>query len=150
MSAPSLEYLAGVFDTKACVLVNKRRRAKDARSPYYFLQITLNFVDEGIVRAFQDRFGGSVAPVQGTHRWTATTRVAEAAVRALAPYLRSKRQQAHVALGFCDHVNGAQHAGRTLTRDAQAVRERFREELHLLNAEMRPSISRANWERIRD
>jgi hypothetical protein len=98
-------YLAGLFDGEGCVVITNT--ALPNRADSYCLRVFLTMVDREGPGLFHARFGGNFyekQPANPRHRrqytWQTSGKIAGAALEAMRPYLRVKRDQVELALEF--------------------------------------------------
>lgn len=99
-----LAYLAGLIDGEGCIRVKKSKPRNDRSTPTYTAAVHVRMVDEPAIAFLSATLGGWYYKERPHSRgrplycWQATGRVADAALRAVRPYLRIKGPQADVAL----------------------------------------------------
>ena len=122
MKKTDLAYFAGIFDGEGCIIIRK------GRSGYHTAMATLTNTNEWICRQFQFSFGGSVymRSPQGDRRqaiwaWSVEAQKAQGFLEIIVPYLKLKRAQAEIAIGFAKRVH--KQRGYRLTAGELAIRE---------------------------
>ena len=98
-----LAWLAGFIDGEGCVRISRDRTRHDNLS--YTLSIQISQKDPAILREIQANWGGSLYHKQperngGVYNLQIKSRQGAVLLEALLPYLRVKRTQAELALGF--------------------------------------------------
>ena len=127
----SLEYIAGFFDGEGYIQIAKRSPSGHSRSPYWLLACIGN-THRGVLDEIAKVTGGKVLFHNGvkrgqTHphyRLTFYTQQALTFLKAIQPYLIVKREEADLAISFCEHVK-ARHYGYKLTNEEMAIRHDY-------------------------
>jgi len=135
-----LAYLAGIIDGEGCIGAWNRRAKSDGRKRQAELTIRVSMTTPYAVKLLHETFGGSPFAEcrhkgnrKQTFAWVVVHRKAEAAIRALLPYLREKRAQADVALAMVEFNRKCGIGkGRPLTDEEFAVHEKYVERLREL------------------
>ncbi len=140
-----LAYLAGFFDGEGSVYITRGVRKVNRT---FILQVNATNNDVRPLLCLQKAFGGSLLR-QGirdetwrpSYFWQANSTKAEAALRALLPYLKVKQEQAKLAILFRE-VQKRQWRGRraigghgfeAFSEDQIAEKQGLREAIHILN-----------------
>lgn len=103
-----LAYLAGFFDADGSIGITPPRDTS-----LYLLSIHVVQVVPAPLLLFQEAFGGKIGRPRGdpprrpVRTWTCETKKAEAALRAMLPWLVVKRERAELALEFRELFKGA-------------------------------------------
>lgn len=98
-----LSYLAGFFDGEGHIRISKHSKRGS-----YMLQISVVQAEQNPLQFFKEVFGGTISSRLTDYRggkralftWQASSKVAEEALRAMLPYLRTKDYEALIALEF--------------------------------------------------
>jgi hypothetical protein len=130
-TAPDINpaYLAGVFDGEGTVTF------WESSSGQSVMQIAVAMSHQATVELFAQAFGGKVHAYKNTnggqmHRWNVQGVRCQEALRALHPYLLTKKEQAEVALAFLTTIC---KPGQRLTDREQLYRHRLVGMLRELN-----------------
>lgn len=134
MNKVELSYWAGLFDGEGCISIRHNRPTETSkhRSDLYSMITKVTMCDGSLIRSMSMAFGVGHIGFQrryidkGTHRpawsWTSMSKDAEAVIRALLPYLRSKKKEAKIALTFFDLPDGRNGKNRIDSRLTSARR----------------------------
>ena len=124
---PTDEYLAGLFDGEGCIVISKRHyRLKSVdRAPFYTLVVCLVNTHLPTILMLRETFKAKSAYVfrmdkinakprgkaqRPCYKWHAASDIAETFLKRVLPHLRIKKEEAHLALQFRDHVRQYRHA----------------------------------------
>lgn len=146
-----IAYSAGLFDGEGSVSLATRsaKRTEDGlpyKSPALYLQ--LSSTDTELIKWLKDTWQmGSVfigyRPSRPNHRTAHTWRLsrtdAETFLNAVLPYLRTKRQQALLAIEYRSLVGVA---GRKTGTDAMKLRLEYRDKMIALNGRIMPNVNK--------
>lgn len=101
-----LAYAAGIVDGEGCI-VAKRSAVKFRGFPAYSLSVIVGMADPEAVDWLKGTFGGYIygydqkgAGKRPMHRWMLSGLRCQYFLKLLLPYLKVKRDQAEVAIGF--------------------------------------------------
>ena len=132
MSKSELSYWAGLFDGEGCISIRLNRPSPTSkhRSELYAMITKVAMCDESLIRSMAKAFNVGHIGMQHryaeTHRpswhWTAVSRDAEVVIKSLYPYLRSKKKEAEIALGFFKLPHG-RHGQRRTDKNLTAARK---------------------------
>lgn len=108
MKDMDLAYMAGMLDGEGCISITKiRPKNTNRHNLSYGLQIRISMVDKSIPLLFLFVFGGSLREVNYSHkgyrnqwRWAVSGELAVRSLEMLMPYLRSKKNEAELAIKF--------------------------------------------------
>ena len=103
-----LAYMAGMLDGEGCISITKGRpKNTNLHNLSYGLQIRISMVDKSIPLLFLFVFGGSLRQRDYSHkgyknqwRWSVSGELAVRSLEMLMPYLRSKKNEAELAIKF--------------------------------------------------
>lgn len=106
-------YAAGFIDGEGMLSIEKRHQ-KSKRGTYV-VRVHVENVDPRPLQALRERFGGSLTAIgrvrKATHRpifvWVVTALAADKVLRAIAPHLIAKREQAELLLEMRSMVRGS-------------------------------------------
>lgn len=127
MRVEDLAYAAGLFDGEGCISIEKYRKTNP---PIYQLTTKLAMTSVATVQWFAEMFGGPVymqVRKRANERTQAVWRVhSHKAVRFLElvlPYLKTKREQAEVALSYRIYLGSPATRGRPRTQEVIMAQE---------------------------
>ena len=110
MKKIDLAYFAGHFDGEGCICISKES-CKSSVHPQYRVHIQVSSVDEWIIRQWHFSFGGlifkgSPSNLRKHPLWVWKLKGGKTAeiLKTLLPYLRLKKAQAEIAIGFCKRL----------------------------------------------
>lgn len=103
-----LAYVAGILDGEGCISITKiRPKNTNLHNPCYGLQIRVSMVDKAIPLLCQSFFGGYLwqKPPRNEKekpqwKWAVQSKEAVKCLNLLLPYLRSKKNEAELAIKF--------------------------------------------------
>ena len=105
-----LAWAAGIIDGEGCISICRKRHANA-----WVLRVTVSQVDPRLPARLKELFGGSVShynPVKKNHRrvwtWTIQAHAAEAALRAVLPWLFLKKEQAEIGMASRQFIKKAE------------------------------------------
>lgn len=106
-----IPYVAGLFDGEGYITINKWE-VPGRDYIRYQLFVGISMTDKPIIEMLAAQFGGMCTShkkqKQPTHRrvfcWKVSSRTAVPFLKSVKPYLRVKREQAELVLGFQEHV----------------------------------------------
>jgi len=100
MSDHEFAYLAGFFDADGCVSISKRTDVGCKRGVSFRLALDVAQKTPQILQTFKALWGGTVCKGRRCERWFAYSNNAAGCLSDLLPYLRLKKAEARVAVGF--------------------------------------------------
>ena len=123
MKDTELAYMAGILDGEGCISITKIRASNtNLHNLSYGLQVRVGMVDKSIPLLFYYAFGGSFRQRKYSHKeyknqwlWGVSGKLAIRSLEMLLPYLRSKKNEAELAIKFWGikrHRNVAGEKGR--------------------------------------
>jgi len=122
-----LAYLAGFIDGEGHIAIGVNRSKNGKRR--WYLRFACHQVNPEPLFLLRDCFGGSIQRTERTgnqrtiFEWVASSRDAEAAIRAMTPFLRVKREEAKLALEFQSMLMSMSGRRPELTPEQEAARE---------------------------
>lgn len=137
---PSIEYLAGFFDGEGCIKIS-RSHTTVSGSPRYNLSIKVGNINQEVIKAFGDRWGGKyyILPEsvkrgnrQIFYEWFANSKVSKIVLNEMFPYLIVKKIEAKVALDFQknkEKIFAGHHSRRYYTKEEVASIASYRDKL---------------------
>lgn len=112
-----LSYCAGLVDGEGCLFVHHNERTQQT-----LIHLIVCMADFASVSMMADTFGGRVSPFkrQGKlhYRWVLCSDNAALAVREMLPYLKGKREQAELFLGYYEIWRGGRYKHKNRNYDA--------------------------------
>ena len=141
MDESDLAYAAGIIDGEGSISIFERPQHKGNRNPSFRLSIRVSMTDPVVPYWLKEQFGGSVAYKEWAntkwkpvYTWTFVARKAYELSLELLPHLKTKRQQAELAIRLYEGgpFGGSQH-GRRLPEDELARRRALKDEIQALN-----------------
>ena len=156
-----IAYLAGLIDGEGYIGIKKSKayRCQGRRTPGYSARIQVRMVDEAAIRFLAETFGAwyyleKRRPKKNRPLYCCQLgdKKAEAALRALLPYLRVKREQAETVLAFCDlKASGTAHRTKvTGYRDLPGFRGGVRRVPNLTLSDEHVAKREGMWTRCRE
>ncbi len=126
-----IAYFAGVFDGEGCIIIHKSKSKAKSPNYSYVAEVNLANTNEWIVRQFHFSFGGGcyLRKKQGEHTrqiwaWQIGANKAADFLEIILPYLRIKKAQAEIALGFQRHKRHSNpKGGKRVTEKELAIAE---------------------------
>ena len=108
MTEIELAYMAGLFDGEGCISITKvYPKQTNLHNASYGLTTRVSMVDKNIPEFFYSTFGGHLVEKKPRKseeklqwKWGACGANASICLRELLPYLRSKTEEAEIALNF--------------------------------------------------
>lgn len=130
-------YAAGLFDGEGCITLRVRR------SGYIAMEVRVTNTNREIIEWLRDQFGGTIygqRQPKGNRREAFCWRLSEITgsnfLRLILPFLRIKREEAHVALAYREYIEARKArphpAGKKLTVEDITIRRSFRDQIHAL------------------
>jgi hypothetical protein len=128
-----LAYVAGLFDGEGSIVIGVSKPKKDRKNPSYWLQVGITNTDKELIDWLHARFGGHISdnshcPSRKRQRpcwaWRIIGNQAREFLTEIIPYLRTKKQQAEIAIAFQEYMSSQKH--RQLSEDDLAIREQYR------------------------
>lgn len=116
-----LAYAAGIIDGEGTIGITEYAVRKDRKSPQFRCYVSMAMTDPTLPMWFAQSFGGTAhgydarQPQQkGFTRWAVQNRKAADVCALLLPYLRLKKQQAHLLVNFYadPRLDFTRHGGR--------------------------------------
>ena len=116
MTDRELAYLAGILDGEGCLTVLKRKSKHSAGSiPNYAVNVIVCMTSESVTSWLKDKVPGSWVSVtaggsnkrgRDVYRWVIPGIKAVELVKAVAPYLVEKQQQAELIVKMGEYISG--------------------------------------------
>jgi len=135
MKKIDLAYTAGIIDGEGCIHIRRQRDKRYHSCFKYGLMVSVASTDEWLCKWLQMCWGGSVRYCQKANPkwrphwiWQLSSRQANSLLKVIVPYMRIKRPQAEVAIGFQDR----QRQGVNLTDASEVIKEADRLRLQQL------------------
>lgn len=125
-----LPYWAGFFDGEGCVTIS-RTYSKNKR-PSYTLTVQIGNTHLGVLEEIKERYGGGIYTRKGVEGRTRMydinlrSKVAEAFISDILPFLVVKKKEAELALEFRNLAVRSVYSNRPLTEDEIQIREDFK------------------------
>src|SRR5258708_36540022 len=139
-NAETLAYVAGLFDGEGSIVIGCSLKKADRRNPAYWLQVGITNTDRELIDWLHNTFGGHISdnshgPSRKEQRpcwaWRIMSKEAKGFLIRILPYLRTKKQQALIAIEFQEHMTACAST-KALTTQLVAVREAYRNKLRTL------------------
>jgi hypothetical protein len=141
--AVTLAYVAGLFDGEGSIVIGCSKVPPNhpvRKSPNYWLQVGITNTDRELIEWLHGTFGGHISdnshsPSRKKQRpcwaWRTMSKDANAFLQAITPYLRTKKEQAVIAINFQEHMTTTM-ARQVLSAELIEVREKYRSNLRAL------------------
>ncbi len=105
MKEIDLAYMAGLLDGEGCISITKVIPSTNLRNPSYGVSVRVSMVDKNIPVLFHSAFGGSLSQknykeYKTQWQWGIYGYPAIVSLKSLLPYLRSKKNEADLAISF--------------------------------------------------
>jgi hypothetical protein len=131
----SLEYFGGLFDGEGHIGISLSKGKSRNRMQQHMLVCSMGMTHEPVIRSFQEAFGGCVCKPEkmpsgkSLWRWKTSNLHAYGFVKIIREYLFVKREQAELAIKFCE----SKVKIRPLTLSEIVRREFFRQQMVAMN-----------------
>ena len=128
MRKVDIAYTAGIIDGEGCIHIRRQHDKRYGNCFKYTLSVSVTSAEEWLCKWLQFSWGGSVHNQDRRKEhpkwklywhWAIASRQANAMLKAIVPYLRIKRPQAEIAIGFQDR----QIWGVNDTKETRALKE---------------------------
>ena len=126
-------YIAGLFDGEGCVSIIKDDRTGQGnhKSPSYSLILIISNNNKEVLEWLNKKTGiGNLAKRknQRLYDWKLSRKGTEIFLNKIYPYLIIKREQAELAIEFCNHMNEktGYNSKNPMTQSVLDIRESFR------------------------
>lgn len=127
----SYEYIAGFFDGEGYIQIAKKAPNSKSGAPYWLVASMAN-THRGVLDEIAKITGGNVVFHNGVkrgqhhphYRLTFYSLQALTFLKVIQPYLIIKREEADLAIAFCEHLK-SKHYGHKLTPEEMAIRHDY-------------------------
>jgi len=106
MDEKILGYIAGIIDGEGCIGAYNTRTKKDRRASYYQLTVRVAMKSPRVITFLKEHFPCNINTYQKgdstIYAWQLRNRNAESFLRVIASYLIEKKEQAELAIEFCE------------------------------------------------
>jgi len=138
----SFQYLAGLFDGKGCVYIQKNKTFNPKspnKNPTYQVVCQVSMTNKNLIGKLHKTFGGTFYTHKRkkiTHRdchlWFLCSKKANRFLKAIFPYTIVKKEEIKVAFEFQDHIDKSMINGRQWKRNLRLPPEvvAYRESLY--------------------
>lgn len=143
-------YFAGFFDGEGCIMVNRYASRIETRTPRYQLRVTVTNTHHGILKRFQEVYGGTIhrqilrngkeSPKwQPRWLWVVSSEPAANFLSRIEPFLMVKHEEAAEALRFREYQRSIRSLGHPYPDEVVKELARFKERITALKRRDPPS-----------